>query len=465
MTTNIARFPSASDGGREDLIASLQKVLELYPDHAQAHHDLGGAYYQSEDNDKALEHYQKAVDLDPENGIYQRSLADYFYTVAGRVEDALGLYKKILGKQPGNLEAALMAGHISVALKNFDDAEQFYKQALEIEPWNQDAGQLLEKLQNRQKEIDRPLSVEEQYADIMSMINDGRTEDAVGEIEILLESNPDFALAHNDLGVLYYQQGASEKALTCYEAAARLEPANLTYQKNLADYYYAEQGRVEEAMQIYVKILETEPEDAETIMILGHICVALHRFDDAEAFYNRLLAIEPWNAEARENLQKLSRRPEPPLSNASPEEQYAEIQKQIENGGSDAINLLENFLVSQPQFALAHNDLGVFYYNQGNKEKALSHYEKAVQFDPQNLNFKKNLADYYFVVSGRIEDALAIYQKVLEVEPCDVEALMSLGVVCQALERPEDASHFYNRVLENEPWNVDAREQLEKLRS
>ena len=45
----------------------------------------------------------------------------------------------------------------------------------------------------------------------------------------------------------------------------------------------------------------------------------------------------------------------------------------------------------------------------------------------------------------------------------DVEALMSIGMICLALERREDARHFYNRVLESEPWNVDAREQLENL--
>jgi tetratricopeptide (TPR) repeat protein len=79
------------------------------------------------------------------------------------------------------------------------------------------------------------------------------------------------------------------------------------------------------------------------------------------------------------------------------------------------------------------------------------------------LNFQKNLADFYFVESGRVEDALAVYKGVLDVDAGDVEALMSMGLICEAIERPEDARHFYNRVLETEPWNVDARQQLEKL--
>jgi len=463
MTTNIAFQPSFNHDNSEDRTASLLKVLELYPDHAPAHHDLGGAYYQNGDNDNALVHYEKAVEIDPDNVIYQKSLADFYYSVAGRVEDALAVYAKVLDQQPRHLEALLMAGHISVASKNFDDAEEYYKRVLEIEPWHQDAGLLLEKLQNRHKSGALQASAEEQYADIQAMLNDGRANEAVSALETLSESHPDFALAHNDLGVLYYQQGHKDKALNSYEAAARLEPDNTTFQKNLADYYYVEQGRVEDALQMYVKILENDPEDAETLLILGHICVALHKFEDAETFYNRLLAVEPWNAEARENLDKLAKRPDATMAGISAEEQYEKIQTRIESGDGEAVNLLENLLLTHPQFALAHNDLGVLKYNQGDKEKALGHYEQAARLEPHNLNFQKNLADFYFVESGRVEDALTIYNKVLEVDFGDVEALMSMGLICEALERPEDARHFYNRVLENEPWNLDARQQLENL--
>lgn len=461
MTTNIAFRPSFNRDNSEDLTASLQKVLELYPDHAPAHHDLGGAYYQNGDNDNALVHYEKAVAIDPDNVIYQKSVADFYYSVSGKVEEALAMYLRVLDQQPADLVALLMAGHISVSLQQFEDAENFYKRVLEIEPWNQDAGMLLEKLQNRQKINATPASAEEQYADIQTMISDGRENEAVSALETLLESHPDFALAHNDLGVLYYQKGDKDKAFNSYEEAARLEPDNTTFQKNLADFYYVEQGRVEDALQMYVKVLENNPEDAETLLILGHICVALHKFEDAEHFYNRLLEGEPWNVEARENLEKLAKRHTAAATAASPEEEYDKIKKQIQSGNGQAVNELENLLAAHPQFALAHNDLGVLYYNQGDKEKALHHYEQAAGLEPKNLNFQKNLADFYFVESGRIEDAMAVYNQVLEIDGGDVEALMSIGLICEALERQDDARYFYNRVLETEPWNVDARERLE----
>lgn len=463
MTTNIAFQQLGNHHNVEDLTASLQTVVELYPRHAPAHHDLGGAYYQKGDNDKALLHFEKAVEIDSENSIYQKSLADFYYSVAGRVQDALVLYKKVLDQQPRNLETLLMAGHISVTVQKLDDAEEFYKRVLEIEPSHQDAGLLLRKLQKKRERDSEPASAEDRYADIQALLNAGRINEAVSALEALVESHPDFALAHNDLGVLYYQQGDKDKALNAYEAADRLEPGNTNFQKNLADFYYVEQGRMEEALKIYVNVLESNPEDSETLLILGHFSVALQKFEDAEGFYNRLLSVEPWNAEARENLAKLASRPLVTSTETSAEKTYEKIQAEMESGHGDVVDQLENLLLTHPKFASAHNDLGVLYYNRGDKARALDHYEQAARLEPQNLNFQKNLADLYFVEAGRVEDALAVYRDILKIDAGDVEALMAMGLICEALGRPDDATHFYSRVLENEPWNVDARERLEEL--
>ena len=143
----------------------------------------------------------------------------------------------------------------------------------------------------------------------------------------------------------------------------------------------------------------------------------------------------------------------------SPQKMYQEIQPLIENGWHDvALNALEKLLDVHPQFAIAHNDLGVLYYNQGLKDKAQMHYEKAVEFQAENITFQKNLADFYYAELGRVEDALRIYVQMLETNPEDVEILLITGHICVSLQKFEDAKDFYRRVLEIEPWNADARQ-------
>ena len=143
------------------------------------------------------------------------------------------------------------------------------------------------------------------YQEIQKLISSGSEKEAIGALEMFLAIYPEYALAHNDLGVLYYKDGDKERSLQHYQKAAELQPENITFQKNLADFYYVELGRVEEAMGIYVKVLSINPEDIETLLILGHICVAVEKVDDAKDFYNKVLEIEPWNADAREKLTAL----------------------------------------------------------------------------------------------------------------------------------------------------------------
>jgi len=313
---------------------------------------------------------------------------------------------------------------------------------------------------------------EKMYQGIQPLLNSSNSEDAIAALKNLVDSFPDFAQAHNDLGVLLYRHGDKEDALKHYEQAAQLDGGNVTFKKNLADFYYVEQGRIEDALNLYVDVLAMNPQDAETLLIIGHICVGLQRFDDAEVFYNRVLEIEPGNADALQLLEKIqnpgqTQNPGQSQNTAqTPEEIYQQIQPLMAGNDPQAvIGLLKDLLESFPNFALAHNDLGVLHYNAGDKDDALTHYEQAAQLEPDNVTFKKNLADFYFVEQNRVEDALKLYVDVLAIQPEDVETLLITGHICVSLHRFDDAKVFYNRVLEIEPWNTDVRQNLEILES
>ena len=124
----------------------------------------------------------------------------------------------------------------------------------------------------------------------------------------LISQNPDHALAYNDLGVLSYNQGDKQETLRCYEQAVRLEPQNRTFKKNLADFYLIEQGRTQEALKIYVGLLEQDREDVDCLMAAGTICAQQGNGEDARIFFNRIIEIEPWHVQAREAMAQLDNR-------------------------------------------------------------------------------------------------------------------------------------------------------------
>jgi len=148
-------------------------------------------------------------------------------------------------------------------------------------------------------------SLQALYCEIQKLINSKGGKEAIGALKMFLALYPDYALAHNDLGVLYYKTGDKDKSLQHYQKAAELQPENITFQKNLADFYYVELGQVKEAMQIYNKIIAVNPKDVETLLIMGHISITLQLFDDAIDFYKIVLKLDPANKDARQNFDTL----------------------------------------------------------------------------------------------------------------------------------------------------------------
>lgn len=458
--------PMMKTAAPEDIRQALVNLLDLFPDFAQGHNDLGVLSFQAGEKDLARRHYEKAAHLEPDNIIYQKNLADFFYVELHQVDEALRIYVKVLELKPDDIETLLVTGHICVALHKFEDAIVFYRRVLEIEPGQATAREYLEKLESREHVTAAAFDPDAYYQEALDLAGAKNTAAAMDKLKTIVEQCPDHALAHNDLGVLEYQNGQKEMAIQHYQKAHQLQPANVVFSKNLADFLYVEQGRIEEALQLYVDILGKEPADTETLLMTGRICAGLQKFEDARDFYQRVLEIEPWNKDAATLLDQLSAMPKENSmpSPVSDNDSYANAQMLANTGQTDeAIRVLENLSLSQPDNALVHNDLGVLYLQSGQSEKTLQHYERASTLEPQNTVYKKNLADFYWVKLGRLEDALKTYVEILETQPEDIETLMSLGNVCVALQRYADARVFFDRILEIEPWNADAGEKLNEI--
>jgi tetratricopeptide (TPR) repeat protein len=305
---------------------------------------------------------------------------------------------------------------------------------------------------------------EKKYKAIQKMIFENKNEDAITALEQFLSECDSYSAAHFDMGNLLYTAGRMDEALFHYQKTVSLEPNNQIYMKNLADLLYTEQKDVDQAIRLYEEILSLNPEDIQTLMIMGHLCVSIERFSDALDYYNRILDIEPWNGEAQEFVDKLMEKSLSFGAQTKPDKIYQHCQELVKRGKIDgAIAGYEELISLFPDLALAYNDLGVLYYQQGDKIRCLKSYEQAVTLDPKNQNYQKNLADFYLAEQGEIEKALKLYLSVLNENPEDIDTLMVAGHICVAIGNSEAARTFYDRVLDVEPWNLEASERLESL--
>ncbi|NVN89020.1 MAG: tetratricopeptide repeat protein [Desulfuromonadales bacterium] len=489
----------------EEAIRQIQNFIKIYPEFAQAHNDLAVLYYQTGNGMKALAHYEKAHKLDPTNITYRKNLADFYFFELEWADDAIRAYMDILNDAPYDIETLNALGSISQQTGRNKQARHYFEQTLNIDPSNSTAQQAMQQLgtqvstQYRMARMSSPVlqlqetpkaslaelsaanyiqgfttpsgpqkpqqTPEQLYQHALDLAQSGKTSDARKALEELVFSHPNFAVAHNDLGVLYQQEGDNTRSRFHHEEAVRLQPDNLNFQKNLADLLYIAFSETEEAMKLYVKILGDNPRDIDVLKAISHICLENGKLDDARSFLESILIIEPWNSVARESLTNIANvgmtQQVTPAAHPSADEIHAEVQKFVLHDRlSEAQAMLEELVHHYPDHAIGHNDLGVLRYRLGDIEGARRAYEQAVELQPTNSNFRKNLADLYFAELGMVDDAIGIYLDLFRLTPRDVETLTSLGHICASVGRPEEAKTFYRRVLEIEPWNAESKAAL-----
>lgn len=360
------------------------------------------------------------------------------------------------------------------------------------------------------------------YERILGDLREVEVDEGLRHVKDFLKIYPDFARAHNDLAVMYYETGNSLKALAHYEKAHKLDPKNVTYRKNLADFYFVELEWTGDAINTYLDILKDNPFDIEALNALGSISLQIGRREQARQYFSRTLQLDTGNQDAQQALKQLAPPADPPVSmqitqqaapsckpaqpervasspafkdlfrvaepamtsspsvaaappvNAfaaqapeparSPEELYKEA-LQLANAGKtdDAIVLLEKLLKQDIRHAAAHNDLGVLFQKRGEIVKSRSHHEEAARLQPANKIFQKNLADLLFIEFKELEEALGIYVRLQAKSPQDIEILKAIATVCQVIGNQSDARYFLERVLTLQPWDRDAQGMLKEM--
>ena len=310
-----------------------------------------------------------------------------------------------------------------------------------------------------------PKPAENVYKDVQGLIRKGEYDPAVEKLKLMTAEFPYFAPPYNDLGILYHSRGDLETALSSYQKAVELAPENATFQKNLADFYCVALGKIEAAMEIYVRVLQRDPLDIEALLAMGYICRRFERFEDAKSFYARVLEIDADNETARRfmGLAEPSRA-ETDDTPLSAETAYEQLLEDMQHDPLDAgIAKISAFLAAFPDLAHAHSDIGALYQRAGASDKAEKHLQKAALLAKDNPQFQKNLADFYLVERDRKEPALEIYRRLLDKDPGNKQLLLLAGHVCVALKRLSDAAVFYRRLLAEDPGNTDARTNLEAI--
>jgi protein O-mannosyl-transferase len=271
------------EGRTADAIAQFERVLQLKPNLAEAHTNLGNALAKLPGRlDEAIAHYREAERLKPEYAPAHINLSNALND-EGRTEEAVEQGEQALRIRPDSAEAHSNLGSALLKMPGrLDEAIEQCEEAVRLKP-----------------------ELAEAHSNLGSALSKvpGRLDEAIEQSELAIHLEPGDAKAHNNLGnVLVRAPGRLPDAIAQFEEAVRLQPDLAEAHNNLGNAFEAA-GRAGEAMAQFEEALRLRPDSPEAHSNLGNaLARAPGRLDDAIAQYREALRLRPDYVSAHNNL-------------------------------------------------------------------------------------------------------------------------------------------------------------------
>jgi len=215
--------------------------------------------------DEAVDGYAKARSVD-----YSVSQAGTFRYLAeinrlrGMQDKALGNYQSLLQREPKDVEALFHAGYISFKLNQLEQARDYFRKLIAVDPKHAGGAANLAALEALYNE--KRVGLHEKTPGIT--------------LREVVQANPNSVEAHVNLGAQLLTEGEYSEALTVLERAVSLRPNSAAAQYNLGLAQLKEK-KFEESVASNKKALELKPEWPDAYNNLGLAYAGLGRWKEA----------------------------------------------------------------------------------------------------------------------------------------------------------------------------------------
>ena len=244
-----------------------------------------------------------------------------------------------------------------------------------------------------------PAYIRQFHSGVRNMLNE-QHEAAILDFKACLAKQPNDAAVHYALFQSYLKQNRYEEAAFHTEQAAKLDPKNLHYKRELA-FMYQQLGKSQEAATVFEGLLKADPKNID--------------------FYSGAL-------KCYDELQK-------------PAKSYALIVKMEQQLGENPSTVLEKFRLLQQM---------------GKVKESVALLEAARITFPSEANILANLVDHYF----RIQDYSAgfgLLKDLVEADPNNGVALLMYGEMLYRSGKVEEGKKYLHKGILAEGPNLDQK--------
>ncbi|QHT65831.1 tetratricopeptide repeat protein [Rhodocytophaga rosea] len=193
------------------------------------------------------------------------------------------------------------------------EAEQQYRQLLQVNPYQADVLHLLGIVCSQQSRHEEAIAYIQKairlYPEVPVFYNNlgevfarkGETDRAMSSFRKAIQLAPDFAEAHYNLANVLKQAGHLTQAIDSYTRTLQLKPVHIKALYNLGN-AYMEQGLIKSAMECYQQVVHIQPNFAEAHNNLGIAWQEWDNWEEATMHYQKATLLNPDFSEAFRNL-------------------------------------------------------------------------------------------------------------------------------------------------------------------
>lgn len=465
-------------------IALYERALGLAPNEAPILSAMAEAQAEQEASSTAIFYAEQAQRVAPDNIHYYRQLADLHESV-GDTDAAIATYRRLVDRFPNRIDAKLDLARLLADAHESQEALTLYESV--------------------EQQMDGASA--QMYMSMLQLYRRLNDSDNVGRVlRALVDLRPEEELFTQLLGQFYLKEGQTQSAIQFYEDILSARPSNMNAAMALAD-LYREAGRttaadslmrtlsqpdgasagqlVERARMLYSRsgsddaaaqqaahfleqALEQNPEHEEALSLLGDLRYQAERYDEAAQLLRRALDHDPrvldrWIQTSAAYLQ---------AGNADQAVQVAEeglllfpgqlpLQRIAAQGllrlnrNRAAIDQFESLRTLMAESEAPTDEradvlatLGLLYNRVGDMDASDAAYADAIALDNEHALALNNFA-YSLASRGlRLDDALDMAQRAVDIDASNASYLDTLGWVYYQIEDYESAATWLQRAID-----------------
>ena len=268
-------------------------MTRKYPDYQFGWKAYGAILSQMGQNEASLAPFEKAIQLEPEDAEAHNNIGVTLRKL-NRLHDACFHFRAAISYKPDYAEALNNLGNVLIDLGSLHEAEKSLREAIRLKPTYTEAHS---NLGNLLKEL-------------------GRIKEAKASYQEAIRISPDYAVAHSNIGNILLENGRISEAEESYRKSIELNPSYAEGYYNLGNALLA-LGHIRNSEASFREAIRLMPDFVMAYNNLGNTLLSLGCFKEAEENYREAMSRKTGNSLANSNLLfSLSYVEELPISDA-----------------------------------------------------------------------------------------------------------------------------------------------------